>query len=73
MISSNLKNKKSSGFFFSLSPQKRRGKKKNFAPTHKNKNLPLFRGIAPRKARLPQRVAMDDLASYFVEERSKVR
>ena len=24
-------------------------------------------------ARLPQRVAMDDLASYFVEERSKVR
>jgi hypothetical protein len=23
--------------------------------------------------RLPQRVAMDDLASYFVEERSKVR
>jgi hypothetical protein len=25
------------------------------------------------QARLPQRVAMDDLASYFVEERSKVR
>jgi len=24
-------------------------------------------------ARLSQRVAMDDLASYFVEERSKVR
>ena len=26
-----------------------------------------------RGARLPQRVAMDDLASHFVEERSKVR
>tara|TARA_Y100000296_G_scaffold52260_1_gene59855 strand:+ start:525 stop:767 length:243 start_codon:yes stop_codon:yes gene_type:complete len=36
----------------------------------------LFGAPSPRTclgARLSQRVAMDDLASYFVEERSKVR
>jgi hypothetical protein len=34
----------------------------------------LTRGVLPLvEARLSQRVAMDDLASYFVEERSKVR
>jgi hypothetical protein len=38
--------------------------------------LPLDARILPGtcvEARLSQRVAMDDLASYFVEERSKVR
>jgi len=40
-------------------------KKKNILQKH----LPLNHGWR----RLSQRVAMDDLASYFVEERSKVR
>jgi len=41
--------------------------------------LPLEPAVCDNKtrpvlgARLSQRVAMDDLASYFVEERSKVR
>ena len=43
-----------------------------------NKNIHFLPLERPHKlrafgARLSQRVAMDDLASYFVEERSKVR
>ena len=41
-------------------------------PPNKHANVPTsLRRVGG--ARLPQRVAMDDLASYFVEERSKVR
>ena len=47
--------------------------------TPSNYILPLEPAVCDNKtrpalgARLSQRVAMDDLASYFVEERSKVR
>jgi len=47
------------------------------AKTHKTplaaRGLILLSGGTILGARLSQRVAMDDLASYFVEERSKVR
>jgi hypothetical protein len=37
------------------------------------RGTPSFGVVYLLEARLSQRVAMDDLASYFVEERSKVR